>query len=113
MRSASFRVVIRHKNVTAWVGCQHVPLVLHWRCQGLAGDRMELVDGQTLRHLIAGKPLEIETVLDVGIVVAGDSAKAKAAYKDFLTLWKHADPDIPILKQRKRSTRSCEAHSSI
>jgi predicted Zn-dependent protease len=31
----------------------------------------------------------------------GDSAKAKAAYQDFLTLWKDADPDIPILKQAK------------
>jgi hypothetical protein len=27
--------------------------------------------------------------------------RALAAYKDFLTLWKHADPDIPILKQAK------------
>ena len=31
----------------------------------------------------------------------GDIAKAKAAYQDFLTLWKDADPDIPILKQAK------------
>ena len=31
----------------------------------------------------------------------GDSAKAKAAYQDFLSLWKDADPDIPILKQAK------------
>jgi predicted Zn-dependent protease len=27
----------------------------------------------------------------------GDTAKSRAAYDDFLTLWKDADPDIPIL----------------
>jgi len=27
--------------------------------------------------------------------------RALAAYKDFLTLWKDADPDIPIVKQGK------------
>jgi predicted Zn-dependent protease len=31
----------------------------------------------------------------------GDTAKARAAYQDFLTLWKDADPDIPILKKAK------------
>jgi predicted Zn-dependent protease len=31
----------------------------------------------------------------------GDTAKARAAYQDFLTLWKDADPDIPILKQAR------------
>ena len=31
----------------------------------------------------------------------GDTVKAKAAYQDFLTLWKDADPDIPILKQAR------------
>ena len=33
--------------------------------------------------------------------MAGDTAKAKAAYQDFFNLWKDADPDIPILKQAK------------
>ncbi|HXY14144.1 MAG TPA: protein kinase [Terriglobales bacterium] len=33
--------------------------------------------------------------------MAGDTTKAKAAYQDFLTMWKDADPDIPILKQAK------------
>jgi len=32
---------------------------------------------------------------------SSDSAKAKIAYQDFLTLWKDADSDIPILKQAK------------
>jgi eukaryotic-like serine/threonine-protein kinase len=39
--------------------------------------------------------------LDLGraYAMAGDTAKAKAAYQDFFTLWKDADPDVPILKQ--------------
>ncbi len=31
----------------------------------------------------------------------GEVAKARAAYQDFLALWKDADPDIPILKEAK------------
>jgi serine/threonine protein kinase len=34
-------------------------------------------------------------------VLTGDIAKAKSAYQDFLTLWKGADPNIPILKEAK------------
>jgi eukaryotic-like serine/threonine-protein kinase len=34
-------------------------------------------------------------------VISGDAAKAKAAYQDFLTLWKDADPGIPILTEAK------------
>ena len=33
--------------------------------------------------------------------LSGDTAKAKSAYNDFFTLWKDADPDIPILQQAK------------
>jgi hypothetical protein len=33
--------------------------------------------------------------------LAGDPAKAGKAYQDFFTLWKDADPDIPILKQAR------------
>lgn len=31
----------------------------------------------------------------------GNAAKARAAYQDFFTLWKDADPDIPVLQQAK------------
>ena len=33
--------------------------------------------------------------------LAGDKDKASTSYQDFLTLWKDADPDIPILKEAK------------
>ena len=33
--------------------------------------------------------------------IQGDTTKARTAYQGFLTLWKDADPDIPIYKQAK------------
>src|SRR6201981_3322930 len=41
---------------------------------------MELLEGQTLRHLIVSKPLEIEAVLELGIQIADglDAAHSKS-----------------------------------
>ena len=40
------------------------------------------------------------------LYAAGDRTKAAAVYKDLLTIWKDADPDIPIVQQaRAESTR--------
>ncbi len=33
--------------------------------------------------------------------LSGDTTKARTAYQDFLTLWKDADPDIPVLEEAK------------
>jgi hypothetical protein len=33
--------------------------------------------------------------------LSGDNIKARTAYQDFLTLWKDADADIPILQQAR------------
>src|SRR5262249_22456412 len=46
---------------------------------GRAFIAMELLEGQTLRQLISGKPLEIETVLDFGVQIADalDGAHSK------------------------------------
>jgi serine/threonine protein kinase/tetratricopeptide (TPR) repeat protein len=47
--------------------------------------------------------LQARTFLAQGQGADADAARVRAltAYKDFLTLWKDADPDIPILKQAK------------
>jgi hypothetical protein len=34
-------------------------------------------------------------------VMVGDTRKGRAAYQDFFTFWKDADPDVPILKLAK------------
>jgi serine/threonine protein kinase len=39
------------------------------------------------------------------LVLSGNKAGAKAAYKDFLTLWKGADPDVPVLRQARAEDR--------
>jgi serine/threonine protein kinase/Tfp pilus assembly protein PilF len=48
--------------------------------------------------VVLSEPIGALAHLQVGRAYAmqGDTAKAKAAYQDFLTLWKDADPDIPV-----------------
>ena len=55
------------------------------------------------RGIVLNEPIGALAHLQIGraYVLQGDTAKARAAYQDFLTLWKDADPDIPILKQAK------------
>ncbi len=51
------------------------------------------------RGTVLNEPIGALAHLQIGRAYAmqGNTAKAKAAYLDFLTLWKDADPDIPIL----------------
>jgi tetratricopeptide (TPR) repeat protein/predicted Ser/Thr protein kinase len=53
--------------------------------------------------VVGSEPIGSLVHLQLGraYAMSGDAAKARAAYQDFLTLWKDADPDIPILKQAK------------
>jgi len=55
------------------------------------------------RGIVLNQPVGALVHLQLGraYALSGDRAKARAAYEDFLTLWKDADPDIPILKQAK------------
>jgi DNA-binding winged helix-turn-helix (wHTH) protein/tetratricopeptide (TPR) repeat protein len=51
--------------------------------------------------IVVSDPIAALSHLQMGRAYAltGDSAKARSAYQDFFTLWKDADPDIPVLKQ--------------
>jgi eukaryotic-like serine/threonine-protein kinase len=55
------------------------------------------------RGVVFNEPIGALAHLQIGraYAIQGDTAKAKAGYQDFLTLWKDADPDIPILKEAK------------
>src|SRR3984885_8540642 len=53
------------------------------------------------RGIVVSDPIGALAHLQLGraYALSGDTTKAKTAYQDFLTLWKDADADIPILKQ--------------
>jgi len=57
----------------------------------------------THRGIVVTDPIGALARLQLGraFVIAGDTASAKTAYADFLTLWKDADPDIPIFKEAR------------
>jgi Flp pilus assembly protein TadD len=55
------------------------------------------------RGIVVNEPIGALARLGLARAYAlqGDTAKSRAAYQDFLTLWKDADPDIPVLQQAK------------
>jgi eukaryotic-like serine/threonine-protein kinase len=55
------------------------------------------------RGIVISDPVGALAHLQLGRAYAltGDTTKAQAAYQDFLTLWKDADPSIPLLKQAR------------
>ena len=55
----------------------------------------------TLAHLGVARANALESRTSHGADADAARVRALAAYKDFLALWKDADPDIPILKQAK------------
>ena len=62
-----------------------------------AGEFQKVLDR---RGSVISDPVGALAKMQLGraYALAGDKEKARAAYKDFLTLWKDPDPDIPILK---------------
>ncbi len=54
-----------------------------------------------LAHLGVARANALQSRTSEGADADAARVRALAAYKDFLTLWKDADPDVPILKQAK------------
>jgi hypothetical protein len=74
-------------------------LVAHQGAQA-AAEFQKILDH---RGIVVSDPIGALAHLQLGraLAMSGDNTKAKTAYQDFLTLWKEADSDIPILKQAK------------
>ena len=55
--------------------------------------------GEQCSQFRGADPIGVLAHLQLGrtFALAGDRAKAKLAYEDFLTRWKDADSDVPIL----------------
>ena len=54
-----------------------------------------------LAHLGVARGNALQSITSRGADADAARVRALGAYKDFLTLWKDADPDIPILKEAK------------
>jgi eukaryotic-like serine/threonine-protein kinase len=65
-----------------------------------AGEFQKILDHSSI---VGNEPIGALAHLGLGrsYALSGDKAKAKTAYQDFFTLWKDADPDIPLLIQAK------------
>jgi DNA-binding winged helix-turn-helix (wHTH) protein/tetratricopeptide (TPR) repeat protein len=74
-------------------------LALHRATEAVA-EFQKIIDH---RSIVLFDPIGAVAQLQLAraFALAGDMPKAKSAYTEFLTLWKNADPDIPILSQAK------------
>jgi hypothetical protein len=78
--------------------------------QGAAAEFQKILDHSglvvncwtgALAHLGVARANVLQARTSQGVDGDGARARARAAYRDFLTLWKDADPDVPVLKQAK------------
>jgi serine/threonine protein kinase/tetratricopeptide (TPR) repeat protein len=65
-----------------------------------AGEFQRIVDH---RSIVLVDPMDAMARLQLAraLALSGETAKAKSAYIDLLTLWKNADPDVPVLKEAR------------
>jgi hypothetical protein len=68
--------------------------------EGAVAEFQKIIDHSGLvSNCVTGALAHLE--LGRAYAAAGDKAKARAAYQDFLTLWKDADAEVPVLKEAK------------
>jgi serine/threonine protein kinase len=65
-----------------------------------AGEFQRILDH---RSIVLVDPMDSLARLQLAraLALSGDAVKAKSAYSDLLTLWKNADPDIPVLEEAR------------
>jgi eukaryotic-like serine/threonine-protein kinase len=97
--AAEFQKIIDHSGIVwnCWTGAlAHLGVARANALQAGTGH---------LGTAALGRPAEQSSSATSAAILPADRdaarVRALAAYKDFLTLWKDADPDIPILKQAK------------
>jgi tetratricopeptide (TPR) repeat protein len=81
------------------------PIDLRARAYLAAGEGLEAV--AEFERVIAARTINSSHPIHAmahlgkarGYALAGDTEAARAAYNDFLALWRDADPDIPLLQQ--------------
>ena len=66
-----------------------------------------------LAHLGLARANSLEARTLQGPDADAARVRALAAYEGFLTLWKDADPDVPILKQAKAEYAKCVLSSTL
>jgi eukaryotic-like serine/threonine-protein kinase len=75
-------------------------LALHQGSQA-AAEFQKILDH---RGIVVSDPIGALARLQLGraLALSGERARARSAYQDFLSLWRDADPDLPLLKQAKQ-----------
>ena len=63
-----------------------------------AGEFQRILDH---RSIVLVDPVDAMARLQLARALADDAVKAKTAYNDLFTLWKNADPHIPVLQQAR------------
>jgi tetratricopeptide (TPR) repeat protein len=105
-RARPYELAVSRINFTAFYGGLHTSYLRGEAYLALGKSAEAITEFRKLlehRALVGPDPAGALAHLQLGraYLLAGDRAKAKTAYEDFLALWKDADPDVPVLAQAK------------